>query len=179
MAQAPAAETDELLSQLAASEIDRLLAEGDGKANAAEAPGAESAAADSIAAATSEALAEGPERAALLEAAGFDSPKTASPESADAANAKPTGEERSALLQAAGFESGDPPPASKPAEAPAVAIADDVDRPAPIYLKPLVWINAPLDACPPGVRSLLGGAALVTLANALAVLTYLFLTRRH
>ncbi len=120
-----------------------------------------------------------PERAALLEAAGFDSPKSASPEPADAANAKPTGEERSALLQAAGFESSDPPPASKPAEAPAVEIADDVDRPAPIYLKPLVWINAPLDACPPGVRSLLGGAALVTLANALAVLTYLFLTRRH
>jgi hypothetical protein len=124
-------------------------------------------------------LAEGPERAALLEAAGFDSPKTPNPEPDEVANAKPTGDERSALLQAAGFESTDPPPAAKPAEVPAVEIPDDVDRPAPIYLKPLVWINAPLDACPPGVRSVLGKAGLLTLVNALAVLTYLFLTRRH
>ncbi|MGD0462520.1 MAG: hypothetical protein ABSB74_08530 [Tepidisphaeraceae bacterium] len=177
MVQAPAVDADELLSQLAASEIDRLLADADCKPKSAKTPAAESAALDSIAAATVEALAEGPERAALLEAAGFDSPNT--PEASDGANGQPTGDERSALLRAAGFESSDSAPASEPAKAPAVAVPEDVDRPVPIYLKPLVWINAPLDACPPGARAILGNAALVTLVNALAVLAYLFFWRRH
>jgi hypothetical protein len=175
MAQAPAVDTDELLSQLAASEIDRLLAEADGKGSTPEMPpGAEAAALNSIAASTAEALTEGSERAALLKAAGFDSPKT--PEPSDSANAQPTGDERSALLHAAGFESGHSTEA-KPAKA--AANPDDGYRPIPIYLKPLIWLNAPLDACPPTVRPMLGKVGLVTLVNAIGVLAYLFFTRKH
>jgi hypothetical protein len=177
MAQAPAVDTDELLSQLAASEIDRLLAEADGKGNAAEAPvaAAETAALNSIAASTAEALTEGSEREALLKAAGFDSPKAAGPDAPEAGSGQPTGAERSALLRAAGFESADST-AAKPVKAPA---DEDMDRPIPVYLKPLIWINAPLEACPPSVRPILGKAGLLTLVNAVAVLAYLFFTRKH
>jgi hypothetical protein len=170
MAQAPAVDTDELLSQLAASEIDRLLAEADGKGSTPEpVPAAESAALNSIAASTAEALADGPERAALLQAAGFDSPKGSGAEMPDVAAAQPTGDERSALLRAAGFDS------SKPA-APA---PEPIDRPLPFILKPLIWINAPLDALPAAVRPMLGKAGLLTMANAIGVLAYLYFSRRH
>jgi hypothetical protein len=170
MAQA-AADTDELLSQLAASEIDRLLAEADGKgSNPDPVPAAESAALDSIAASTADALADGPERAALLQAAGFDSPK-AGAEMPDLSHAQPTGDERSALLRAAGFDSNKP--------ASAVAAMDPLDRPLPFYLKPLIWLNAPLDGLSPAVRPMLGKAALLTMVNAIGVLAYLYFTRRH
>jgi hypothetical protein len=169
MAQA-AADTDELLSQLAASEIDRLLAEADGKETAPDpVPAAESAALNSIAASTAEALADGPERAALLEAAGFDSPKAAGAVAPDLSHAQPTGDERSALLRAAGFDSSKPvAPAPEP-----------VDRPLPFYLKPLIWLNAPLDGLPPAIRPMLGKAGLLTMVNAIGVLAYLYFTRRH
>ncbi|HEX4052855.1 MAG TPA: hypothetical protein VHX86_01185 [Tepidisphaeraceae bacterium] len=183
MAQAPAVNTDELLSQLAASEIDRLLAEADGKPASAPAASAmpDPSANQSAAATTSEILADGPERAALLQAAGFDAAHGPAPESADAAAGQPTGDERSALLKAAGFESAEAPPApdAEPALSLADALSDDSYQPTPIYLKPLVWMNAPLDACPSMVRRLLGGAGLVTLVNALAVLSYVFFFRKH
>jgi hypothetical protein len=165
MAQAPAVDTDELLSQLAASEIDRLLAEADGKGNTTS---------------TAEAIADGPERAALLQAAGFDSPKPAGSETSDSVNGQPTGDERSALLRAAGFESNNSQ-SDKAAKAPPPAAVkpDDYDRPLPIFLKPLEWISAPLDTCHPAIRSMVGKAGLVTLVNAIAVLAYLFFTRRH
>jgi hypothetical protein len=170
MAQAPAVDTDELLSQLAASEIDRLLAEADGKGNSAATP-----------ASTGEAIADGPERAALLQAAGFDSPKAAGSETSDTVIGQPTGDERSALLRAAGFESNNSQSdkAAKAAPPPAAAKTDDYDRPLPIFLKPLEWISAPLDACHPAIRSMVGKAGLLTLVNAIAVLAYLFFTRRH
>jgi hypothetical protein len=171
MAQAPASDTDELLSQLAASEIDRLLAEADGKPGApATPPGAEAAAINSIAASTAEALADGPERAALLQAAGFDAPK-APAESTDAASAQPTGDERTALLRAAGFDMSK---SATPAKNP-----EPVDRPVPSYLKPLIWINAPLDGLSPAVRPMLGKAGLLTMVNAIGVLAYLYFTRHH
>jgi hypothetical protein len=166
MAQAPAVNTDELLSQLAASEIDRLLAEADGKPPTADEPPE-----------AAPVVTEGPERAALLQAAGFQA--TTAP--ADPAAGQPTGDERSALLKAAGFESAG---ASEPPPPPPVAtldevLADDSDRPPPIYLKPLVWISSPLDACPSAVRQMLGRAGLLTLVNALAVLTYVYFFRKH
>lgn len=184
MAQAPAVNTDELLSQLAASEIDRLLAEADGKpapapATAPVAPAApEPSTAKPAAAATDEVLAEGPERAALLQAAGFDATTGPVVESAS----QPTGDERSALLKAAGFESAEAPSTPEPQHAASVIDAtldDDSYRPTPIYLKPLVWMNAPLNACPSMLRPLLGKAGLLTLVNALAVLTYVLFFRKH
>ena len=176
MAQATAVNTDELLSQLAASEIDRLLAEADGNTPAADAP-AEGATPAS-------AVTEGPERAALLEAAGFqagsDQGAPAAPHDPVAAG-QPTGDERSALLKAAGFESAHDVEAAPAARAPSLADAlmDDGERPLPIYLMPLVWINAPLDAYPMMLRQLLGRVGLVTLVNALAVLTYVLFFRKH
>jgi hypothetical protein len=161
MAQAATANTDELLSQLASSEIDRLLAEADGNPAPADAKPSENP-----------PVTNGTERAALLEAAGFES---SAPPPADAA--PPMEDERAALLHAAGFES--PDSALQPGENPADdAGAKDPDH-LPIYLKPLVWINAPLDSCPPVIRPMLGKVGIVTLLNALAVLTYVIFFRKH
>jgi hypothetical protein len=46
-------------------------------------------------------------------------------------------------------------------------------------LKPLEWMNSPMDACPDRLRDLIGKIALLTLFNATAVLIYVFLFRRH
>jgi hypothetical protein len=53
------------------------------------------------------------------------------------------------------------------------------DGPLPLYLKPLEWINAPLEACPTALRDFIGKAAIITLVNAAAVLCYVLLFRRH
>jgi hypothetical protein len=168
MAQAATENTDELLSQLASSEIDRLLAEADGNPAPTDAKPSQ----DST-------VANGSERAALLEAAGFESNAPApSPADSPADAAPPMEDERAALLHAAGFESPTDlglPPKTIPVDD---AEAQDPDH-LPIYLKPLVWINAPLDACPPVIRPMLGKVGIVTLLNALAVLTYVIFFRKH
>ena len=69
------------------------------------------------------------------------------------------------------------PPAPAP-EAGAVA-PDADDAPLPLYLRPLEWINAPLEACPQGLRDFIGKAAIITLVNAAAVLCYVMLFRRR
>jgi len=209
------ASTDDLLSQMAGKEVDRLLAENEPDAPEAplvpEAPPLQE---QSMTAQLDELFSElqhpvgaptpqhpadtqpqpsaqGTERAALLEAAGFDGPAADPPadpegDSQDPIHeAAPKGPERSALLEAAGFEAtdgcapaaSDPPAQTEPvteAAAPDLALA-----PLPIYLKPLDWINAPLDACPAGLRQILGKAAILTLINALLVLTYVLIIRKH
>jgi hypothetical protein len=170
MAQAATANTDELLSQLASSEIDRLLAEADGN----PAPRNEKPSQDS-------SVANGSERAALLEAAGFESsdPAPAPPPAESPADAAPPMEdERAALLHAAGFES----PTDMELQPKTNPVGDDGPQDPdhlPIYLKPLVWINAPLDSCPSVIRPMLGKVGIVTLLNALAVLTYVVFFRKH
>ena len=47
----------------------------------------------------------------------------------------------------------------------------------PLYLKPLEWLNAPLDALPESWRDALGKVAILTLVNAIAVLLYVALFR--
>jgi hypothetical protein len=207
MAQAVASNTDELLSQLAASEIDRLLAEADSPAPAgkpdamgkSDAAGASDAAvAEAIATAVAEVsgdgagagelraggtgdatAGEGLERAALLQAAGFETAALAGETGASAAVKEAgSGDERSAILQAAGFESPleiELTPRKKVEEGEMEA----AEEPVPIYLKPLVWINAPLDSAPVVVRQVLGKVGLVTLINALAVLGYVIFFRKH
>jgi hypothetical protein len=167
MAQAATANTDELLSQLASSEIDRLLAEADGNPAPPEKKIAEQTPSKEPPP-DPEPAAKGSERAALLQAAGFES-TTATPD------APPIEDERAALLHAAGFES--------PEEMgfhPKTNTAGESSRPErlPVYLKPLIWINAPLDACPSVVRQMLGKVGIVTLFNALAVLAYVFFFRK-
>ncbi len=49
----------------------------------------------------------------------------------------------------------------------------------PVYLKPLEWLNAPLDLLPQSVRDALGQIAILTLINAVAVLIYVFIFRRQ
>jgi hypothetical protein len=49
----------------------------------------------------------------------------------------------------------------------------------PLILKPLEWINAPLNLCPDNVRELVGKIAILTLVNAAAVLAYVWIFRRH
>ena len=180
MAQATASSTDELLSQLAASEIDRLLSEADAKAPAPEPTPPAPVPVEPVVEkkeAPAEAVAEGTERSALLEAAGFESKEapTAEPVAAPpATDAPPVQDERSALLQAAGFES--PGAEETPADVQ-VATVDD-DR-MPIYLKPLVWMNIPFENCPSLIKQMLGRAGIVTLVNALAVLTYVLFFKKN
>ena len=52
------------------------------------------------------------------------------------------------------------------------------DRPLPVYLKPLEWMNAPLDVMPTPVRDVIGQIAILTLVNAIAVLIYVFVFRK-
>ena len=75
-----------------------------------------------------------------------------------------------------------PIPAAKPAPAErrveTKPAAPAVAPPLPVLLRPLEWINAPLENCPPPVRDFVGKAAIVTLANAAAILVYVLLFRR-
>jgi hypothetical protein len=165
MAQAATANTDELLSQLAASEIDRLL-------NEAEAGNAEPAA-TAPPPVVEEPAADAKERAAMLEAAGFETKEPAKDAAPAATPAAPVEDERTAILQAAGFESPDEAGAANP------AAADLDDDYVPFYLKPLVWMNAPLEQYPSAVKKIMGGAGIVTLFNALAVFAYLHFIKKH
>lgn len=72
----------------------------------------------------------------------------------------------------------------KPAEAELAAVLADAEfqdhEPGlPFYLKPLEWINAPMAALPEAVRSSLGKVGLLTLFNAVAVLLYVIIFRKH
>lgn len=49
----------------------------------------------------------------------------------------------------------------------------------PLLLMPLVWINAPFEALGPRVRDLLGKIAILTMLNALAVLIYVLVFKKH
>lgn len=60
-----------------------------------------------------------------------------------------------------------------------VAPAEADDEPLPVYLKPLAWLNAPLDVLPQGLRDVVGQIAILTFVNAIAVLIYVFVFRKH
>jgi hypothetical protein len=70
---------------------------------------------------------------------------------------------------------------AKPIQSTQVDLLSDVgdDRELPVVLKPLAWLSAPLDAFPDEVREMLGKIAILTLVNAVAVLAYVMLFRRH
>lgn len=76
------------------------------------------------------------------------------------------------------------PPEPAAAEPPAFSeaetgVPDAPDARLPWYLKPLEWINAPMQSLPEGVREAVGKIALLTLFNALAVLIYVFVFRKR
>ena len=66
-----------------------------------------------------------------------------------------------------------------PGELQALTGPIEDDRPLPAYLKPLEWMNAPLEMLPPTLRDVLGQVAILTLVNAIAVLIYVFVFRKQ
>jgi hypothetical protein len=180
------ASADDLLSQLAGEEIDRLLAESEAERAAVAEPAPAAALApvppveahpangpadDVIAATLAAAPAPAPEPipgpvAAPLEAAA-PAPQVLAPPAPPVAAPEPepevtAGAERIALADEIIVES--------PLEEPSAL---------PLYLKPLEWLNAPLQACPETLREVIGKVAIVTLVNAVAVLAYVLLFRKH
>ena len=79
-----------------------------------------------------------------------------------------TAAERASLTgQAAPSPSGNAASVAVPAQDPRV----------PLVLRPLEWINAPLEYVPESVRDVIGKIAIVTLINAAAVIAYVMLFR--
>jgi hypothetical protein len=66
-----------------------------------------------------------------------------------------------------------------PGELAALSGPIEDDAPLPVYLKPLEWMSAPLDLLPSTARDVLGQVAILTLVNAIAVLIYVFVFRKH
>jgi len=56
---------------------------------------------------------------------------------------------------------------------------DELPGPLPLWLRPLEWINAPVNASSDAVREFLGKAAILTLVNSAAVIVYVLLFRKH
>jgi len=183
---------DDLLSQLAGDEIDRLLADADG-GPAMPPPSAPPAldkrpgpAAVDPTAAIDELFAElqaapvGAAKPAPVEAPATVVAESAPPSPVAEAPAEPivdefgpaiAADERAALEQDALDEdslAGDP-----------LAQLHGVERELPIVLKPLAWISAPLDRYPEEVRETLGKIAILTIVDALAVLAYVMMFRHH
>jgi hypothetical protein len=149
---------DDLLSKLAGDEIDRMLAEdgGDGAAMPAP-PGAVAAAAvEPLVTTAVPTIAVQPAAAAVdlddvLNTA--DAERTALHQQAIAVDASPTQ-----------IDLGD---------------SAETRRRLPLILRPLVWINAPLDPWPERLRDVIGKIGVMTLINALAVIAYVLLFRHH
>ncbi|MGB7158608.1 MAG: hypothetical protein WBD40_11115 [Tepidisphaeraceae bacterium] len=101
------------------------------------------------------------------------------PAAASAIVAAPSTERETTRADRAGLADPDPADALPgPGELKALAAPVEDDRPLPVYLKPLEWMNAPLNFLPQGARDVLGQIAILTLVNAIAVLIYVFVFRK-
>lgn len=167
----PGGNNDELLSQLAGEEIDRLLADDAGAAKSAAA-GGESPSSPSPPAEPTQDASQG--LGTFLNE--VDEGKRPVQATRDAA----------AVEDAVSQEQATQTPEQDAAERSALEVgrlnaaieADLGEKPAPLLLRPLVWISAPLDMLPDGVRAGIGKVALVTFFNAVAILLYLLIFRR-
>jgi hypothetical protein len=56
--------------------------------------------------------------------------------------------------------------------------SESLPRSAPLYVKPLEWINAPLLLLPESAREIIGKIAILTFVNAIAVLVYVLVFRK-
>lgn len=175
--------TDELLAQLAGEEIDRLLAEADGGApRAAAAPfhvgpptGPDKEVVAQVAPEAPPADAPVPAEPSVVEqevTAELDALFSAAVEKDNARAAAAEAEAETSTAERAGLSSV----ADVAMPVPATVVEDDA--PLPLYLRPLEWLSAPLSIFPPGVRDLIGKAAIVTLLNAVAILAYVLIVRR-
>lgn len=116
--------------------------------------------------------------------AGAAAPAADGPAAAD--DAGPADGAETSTAERAGLHAPPPEPVAAPATPAAIkkpagesADAPTDDAPLPFFLKPLEWINAPMDACPSALRDFIGKAAIITLVNAAAVIAYVMLFRRR
>ncbi len=195
----PPGQADDLLSQLAGAEIDRMLAEADVEPALPPPPVLAAAAAPAITPAPilpvapvnppaaalplAEPAAPGPPPVARPVVA-VEPPPTETP--AAVAVPVPSADLDAVLADAAAERS-----ALRATPAPALpGVADigpgavplDLGAPVarlPLALRPLAALNAPLVDYPDRVRDAIGKVAVVTLLNSLAVLTYVAVFRRH
>jgi ribosomal protein L12E/L44/L45/RPP1/RPP2 len=144
---------DDLLSQLAGDEIDRLLAEsGEEPVAEAEAPSARETPPP-----TDPAPAEQAKKTPLEQEMDLDA----------AVNAAAL--ERVEIRESEHLDSD---------VSPQIDLGEPARR-LPLFLRPLEWLSAPLDPWPDQFRDLLGKAAILTLVNALAVIAYVVFVRHH
>jgi hypothetical protein len=215
-----AASADDLLSQMAGDEIDRLLADADVDSSAdvvqstepstpivqttldetmdqppqADPPTAE---ADDDELFQSDALAfsspdlNAPEIQAQLSSELdqlFDTlnnpepPPPADPPVVDQATEPTQANASPAEVEAAG--SLTTAPSIQEEQAATAALLESIEpthaaAPLPVWLRPLEWLNSPLSGLTDSARSALGKAALITLFNALVILAYVLLFRKH
>jgi len=156
---AEAQSADDLLSQLAGDEIDRLLAESEG-----ETPPANKTAEHA------------PVPAAPAEIA---KPAAAPVVDLDAVLDTAVAERTTAAERSALHGSTPTPVAVAPvAQEPQIELGDPARR-VPLFLRPLEWLSSPLDPWPDQLREILGKIGLMTLINALAVLAYVLLVKGH
>jgi hypothetical protein len=133
---------------------------------------------DAVAAATPPVVVSSP--------SGPDQPQTSPPAAAPAqASAPPPAEEASSAQERQALVQSPAPSAEAAAgaaapSAPAAAevAAEGEDEPLPWYLRPLEWISAPAQGWSDRARQLVGKIAILTAANAVAILIYVLLFRK-
>jgi hypothetical protein len=180
-APAPLAGADDLLSQMAGAEIDRLLAEA-----GADAPAPLDGAAPSSAPTASGAIIEVPQDPARAGA------QTQADEAAYAAELEAvfkqmeTAPVATATAEPVEIATASVEHATTPAEFAALsqaapeleALLPQADESPSLLVRLLELLNAPFSFCPDSVRDLLGKIAILTLMNAIGLLLYLFLFKR-
>ena len=187
---------DDLLSQLAGEEIDRLLAEAEVEPRRNKDNARAEQVEDAAAAEHHEAPTVPKVNARANEAAAPVAEKPAEPPAAEEPRISPLLLDQMAEMEAssliAPLVAPEPQPASaeEPASDAPLTAADQgalkevlshaearADGPLPLYLRPLEWLSAPLMVFPESVREALGKVAIITLFNSLAVLLYVLLFR--
>lgn len=140
-------------------------------APAVSAPAAE----DSVVAAVLSVAAPDAAQAAAPPATTSSEPKSAPASQSEAIH--PVEEELRATeaLERAGRAAGQ----AAPRDDALTILAAEEFAPLPFYLRPLEWLSAPLDAFPESVRDVMGKIAILTTVNAVAVLVYVFIFRKH
>jgi 2-oxoglutarate dehydrogenase E2 component (dihydrolipoamide succinyltransferase) len=199
-ADAPAANlsADDLLSKMAGAEIDRLLNEAESDHAPAAPAAAPVQAQTSTTAAEDDALAsqldeligamETATPAAAPQAAAAEAAPAASPAPAETAAPSADAAEAERMKVLASELEVDKPAAAAPAvPVPAIqteaAVTEPAPQPAaekiPIWMYPLILINAPFFFLPERIREFAGKAALLTMVNAAAVMIYVAVFRHH
>jgi hypothetical protein len=174
------ASADDLLSQLAGDEIDRLLGESDVKTDPTE-PEPVATIASTVEAPLAAAPAEMAEQLGTAKAdasAELDVHAAALPEASGELD-QSISADADAVLGAAPTE----PPSDAEREGLLATIGESADTndqapSVPLLLRPLEWLSLPLEGLSPTTRDFLGKAAIVTVVNSAAVIAYVIWFRK-